>query len=942
LENHLGKIKILAVLFILLGGLLMAPSFMSFNNKKQTIENNLHKFTGLDFKIHGDVKVGLLPLPKITLGNVGIKDDDKTSMHLNSLILYPSLSSLFSSRIEIKKIGIHEGELDFVQIKQLLGKSSINNEGGSFLPNFEFVKTSISNLPKGPHSQIKDLTGSLSLTRHSALDIIVVSKFKYGLSQISFNANFLGIDELGSSDSATIEMSDEVMKLNIKGSIDKLYSAPKLEGVAQVNMQELIPESQLTYHLLKKDGFKASGDIKMDDALLDIQNITITSNSISNATGNFEWIYGYEQELDAKFLVESIDLDKLFEGSVDAVESAFDLETTLEEFIRPLINKFDIGIKSRIFGGAILSVKEAVYKSQNIKDINADLDFYNGNLVINKIGFDAPGGTKFHLAGSMSFNEIRPKFEGQTTFEVEKLKEFSGWLGMNFEEVQKHPDAKLSFSSQIDLIPSSLRLNNMKLDFGDRSIAGKITFKDSGDLRLQSKLMLKVNEINANEYGIPKKVDDTLYNLYLYDNDKDGVKIAQYFQDYKWLRAFPMDINAQIIADKAIYKDQTFNKIYASFRVSQNMLNIDEIRINSDLLNLSGQFKFQLDSLKPIYNLNFDIKSIDVFAISRLFPSSDLLAAAKNAELNKEIEAQEKLTGLSAGKTAVVNNEAYNLPLDSLNFYSLQNYNGNFFIKIAEMKNSSLPMESAYIKGVSNEGVIDFENFDFDVFKGRLTSKGTFVIGTSIPNMNFSYALNNFDPRYLIYTILDMNNLSGYMSANGSISTSGLTKDEMLRNISGQANFIGKKIEFNGMDLAEIIRVTEQNEALNLKIEYLKRAGISGKTIFDDVQGVVTFNQGIAELNNIYLSNNRSTFALSSQVDYINKLISSKGKISFIPTGGYNTLTLDIEAQGPTQNTTFNVGMDEIMKYLQLRLGASREANEIEDKSRSLLRNRKL
>jgi hypothetical protein len=912
------------------------PSFLTFNGKKESIQQNLKNVVSYNFRIDGDVKISLLPMPKISLGNVTAEDENGDTIQINKLVVHPSIMSVFLDKIQIKKIAIHDAELNLSDIKPYKNSqadSAIN------IPNFELVNTTITfDSEVGADFKVKNINAKLNFAGVTSKDLVLVSNFALGHNKYNFDASFKNVNANGDTDDATFSFYNNLASLNFSGKLGNLFKKPQLDGKMAFAIKSDAADSKANKfaQVVANDNLKSSADVLITDSLISVSNFIMSSDSIVNGRGELEWLFGFEQEIDATLSFDQINIDTLFPKVDGEKTEDFSAVTVLDNIIRPLINEFGADVRSQIFGGLTFNVGEILYNGQKIEKLALNMDVYNGDLALNHFKFIAPGKTTYLLNGNMSFNDVRPRFEGSSTLKVDDMVEFAKWLEIPLSAKLEKEKPKLQFSSKVDLIPRSLRLFGIKFSLGDTNVIGKAAFKDTGEKRLNTKLTLRINELNTNDYELASGVDNLITQLYLNDQDKSGSRFIEYINDYRWLRTFPLNLNAELLIDKAVYKDKNFTEVHSAIRVSPNNFNMDNIGINSDIIKMDGAVGMSLTAIKPNITIDLNVKDVDWKVFSGLFPSNEFLQQFLVSQVLKSSEATKD------DKTKAIDRQAIANQQNIFNFYGLNNFNCGFKINADQIRNVEFPITGMNVDGNLNEGVVAFNLLRLNVFEGQLDTKGSIAISSSVPNINFSYAINNFNPKSALKYFYNLDNFKGYMSANGSIVGAGYNFPLLIASLKGNINFLGKKIEFAGMDLSEVIRITESVEALNVRMDKLRSSSVSGDTVFDDVAGNIVFEKGIASLANMSLSTNRSRGFYSANIDYVNKLVNGRGKISFIPIGTATPINIDVDNKGKLENQAFATNVDEVAKFLQSRLGAIEAAKAQEDKAQSLLRNRKL
>ena len=229
------------------------------------------------------------------------------------------------------------------------------------------------------------------------------------------------------------------------------------------------------------------------------------------------------------------------------------------------------------------------------------------------------------------------------------------------------------------------------------------------------------------------------------------------------------------------------------------------------------------------------------------------------------------------------------------------------------------------------------------MFNGQLKTTGSILISNQLPSFSFSFAFNNFNPEELFLNIYGYQNFKGYMSVSGTMFGNGLTFDALKRRMYGRLRVEAKKINVKGFDLGEIIKTTELPMPYNAKLERLKYYTQYGETVFDDMTGEISFRDGLAEMKGFELENNRSKGRFVGKANFIDGIVNTITRISFIPTGFNAALTLDLSSQGLITKQDFDINVTEVTNFLQNRSGDYQRLLEEEEerKSRSLIRNRR-
>ncbi len=97
-----------ALLVLLVGGVLVGPGLVDWNQYKGDIQAQARKATGRDLVINGNIKITVLPAPALIAGDVSLANSEGASspnmMRLKSLEVRVALAPLLTGRIEVERV----------------------------------------------------------------------------------------------------------------------------------------------------------------------------------------------------------------------------------------------------------------------------------------------------------------------------------------------------------------------------------------------------------------------------------------------------------------------------------------------------------------------------------------------------------------------------------------------------------------------------------------------------------------------------------------------------------------------------------------------------------------------------------------------------------------------------------------------------------------------
>jgi len=857
----------------------------------------------------------------------------------------------------LKKVKIKEGRFFYNDIKNIVYKN-LSGKKNANIPEFEIDKVTLLFDSKAFSSfdEIEDISGTLGYTGITGSNLSLDLKYKIDNKPYALNAELSGFDSSGSADEATLNVSSIDYQIRFFGSLRDFFATPSLNGQVTLNflaLEEFSESAGTLYKMLRDDSYVLTSDIKVSDDLLSATNIKITSDSVTDASGEVNYSFGENPSVDIKLDVADFSIDSFIKIKDVQSIAKKTLTQVADDFFTPLLINFNLDFNSKTNGFIDVKIGKLTYNNDAIKDATLNAVFEDGKLLINDFSANIPGEGVFEVIGSVSHNGIRPKLLGELNYTIKKFADFAKWLNLDVAGTLLKDGISMKLQSNISLIPRSIKFEKIKASLGATRAIGRLGIRKNSDEPINVTSNFRLNEFNLDDFKIPQSVDNFITALYFYDADKYGKLLTTYVDDYRWLRTYPLESYFDIIIDAIKYKGQEIKNVHFSTRLFPNNLEIDQLKISNEDINLDGMLKVSMTALKPKIEVNIKSSRLNLDKFSSIFPSFDALHEQYIGALsrNKEIEDSAK-NAIKADKEILDAKDVEEVQIGEkkisypkiFNFLSLHNFDSVFDIQLDEVNTTQYPIKSFGVKGAIIDGVVRIDGTEVQMFDGVLKANGSLVILTQVPTLSFSFALNNFNPSELLKYMYGYENFKGYMSVSGTITGNGLNITNFKNRMYGRLNVIGKKIVTKGFDLGEIIKTTELPMAYNAKLERLKYYSKYGETEFTDLKGRIDFVNGLAGFEDFVFENNRAKGIYVGRVNYINNIVNSIARISFIPTGFNTVLTIDMTSKGQLANQTFAANMTEISKFLQTRSGDYQKfiQEEEERKSRSLIRNRRL
>lgn len=601
----LKKIVIGVVLFIILaiagvGGYIY---MMDWNQHKSVVSERFAQITGLNASIEGDLKVDLLPSPKISANAVRFFKSNAPRDPL----------------VTVKEISANVELIPMFQQKFVINSMTLTNATVNVLIN-----------EKGVSNWDNVNAGSANKT---------------GNVEVSFNNVRLNNSILNYKN---LQDNKEFMLPNISATVN----ASTIKGPYKTNGNLIYNNNEIKFQgaIAKSQGYHVNmtfenaptGSKAALDSIFDKQSKGTLTFKTAHLSDIMTALFGenfisnqYNESLDTSFKFE---YDKTFAklnnfvikygdkaaGSGDLMlknlpnnkEFALNLEMTqLDLGIFELIGK-DILENTRqgkkfadsnlaTYNGIIdIKAAHALYNGAEVLNFNTGLTLQNGLLTITRLGLNMPGNTNLKFIGAINLNE-NLAFQINQIFETDDLRQFVSVFGIDLAKLAKDENKKAIFKRAKADIALNGDMNQLKISAPQINIDSTVLSGDIGFVLNEGKtFVLAVIE--------GSKILFDKYVQLLPQNSKDlsfKDKFIHQMNLIPWNHA--LNIDASIALKGAVYNNIPLENMMLEFNSYDQAFNIKKLSIG----NIAGgslNLQFNADSVykNPQFSdLSYDVKT---------------------------------------------------------------------------------------------------------------------------------------------------------------------------------------------------------------------------------------------------------------------------------------------------------------------------------------------
>ncbi len=862
--------KLFAIFCIFIAALFLVPHLFTFNNLRDDVAEKIFRDTKVHTEIFGNIKIAILPSMKIMVSNATIKGPD---FALDIPLLNLKINALDLLKGVINITGIEIGYCQFT-LQALEYLREILAAGGakdiSLLNNVAVSNVSlVLNTHASSFSKIQDISGNLAYQYKKRL------KFNgnFAIDKKNYNSDIILHYDSNQNSSAVIESEfiKIVLNANIKDNND-------LTGTINASLKNApLSSGDKLYERLINDNMHLDGDVILSNNAILLSNLAISGKEFGDLKGSAEILLGEIHKIKSNLVSESVNIDILSQTFSDYQKKQ---RFTIENIVKSILLSFNFDIPSNIDAFVNVSIKNILHQNHAMKSFLLNAKASDGKVYIDELSVFLPGDAYFGCSGMASHNKIRPKFDGKIEVKIANYNAFNSWIKIDEKLFQHLFNQPLFFTSTMSLMPRNLKIDNISLKWGDLSASGKTVFKYSGDDKITSKGVLRINHIDTDSLNLSNKIDDFITNLYAYDIDKSGEKFRQLTNDFHWLRSFPIHLDGEIYIDSLGLKKIKMDKFSTYLKLSPNFISVENLSINSEKAEILGNISLSTSAITPKFEVDLNIPKFDVEFLDGLLPSIDVrLQAIQNAF--KEFPELNSLT-------------------NRYNFYGLRHVVADCKIKIGNLLTDKIAIRDVSSEIKVLDGIAQIKDLKAKIFNGELELVGNVVFSSLVPIYNASFAINNINFAAMTNYLYGNNNspFSGYSSISAVLDAKGSNIYDIYENIRGKLKFIGRNIWVNGFDIGEIMHLSEQPFDTEYKQRVITGGLTSGKSLFDEVIGDAVLNAGVLSVKDMQIRTPRISGAISLNFKMLSNFAAYFARLNFIPVGRRNSMSIDIVGDG--------------------------------------------
>lgn len=458
---------------------------------------------------------------------------------------------------------------------------------------------------------------------------------------------------------------------------------------------------------------------------------------------------------------------------------------------------------------------DAINFSDLVGKLNLKAKYEDLKFTLEKFFITLPGKSGATAAAIIEADPAKKTMKGSAAFKFVGSNMDDLLTGLNLARAKKKKTlGEFVFEGKAYLYDKTIHLREFNGKIDDNLVAGQVLVDYSKEFAGQA--AFNFNKLELGKFYIKDNAEEGFID----DSFAARLDIIRYFDSI--FDHLSLSVNSDNLTNSGTKLDGF--SIFA--QISPGICEIKDFFFNTKLTgNVSGNAYFDITDFQPKAKFNIKMENLD-------FDLIDL------------------------GYT-IVQNDTYNFDgkwsEDKISFEKLSSFDGEINLQADHLKfyhfnfdNFRVVMETSANKTKITEARLDGFGTKIDI-DGQLTN--------DFPSFDLNFIATNIDIQSFMKDTFRFDNVSGQFNATGTISSSGISFKEMIKNLRGKFSIVSRGFAARGFDVAQL--------AKNLpKIKRIEQAEAAGKyflnrgvTEFGGFSSYLQLSAGVMSFENLPLVN---------------------------------------------------------------------------------------
>lgn len=893
--------SILSLFIFLIVVALIAPSFMDWNSYKSEIRAQAAERFGYDVALNGDIHLSVLPYPRLVLNDVAVSHQNEAQsgdafLSFEKFDVNLDITQLIAGKIHVGSVSLQKPIISIIQTSE---------DGYNFLTpqlqkSFKTSDPKDAAQPTEPQQASADPAESAIdfAIRHinvkdAAISYTDAAGKTTSLDTLNLSLGMNGVDKPVDI-VAAFAMQGRSFKINaVINDLDLKQSAATLDLSMGIAPEKL----DLNYAgtISWTDGAALSG--KIDATLNDageylaqyIPDFNASAISQASLNGDASFASGVLELRNAnlvmggeKFFLTTKVMATPFGASVHLKsDDAFDLSRYIKSAKDAKAVQFDLNLDTD--GRAIASKKSSI----GLNGLNFEISFdaISSQEAFELKSFNIPdfAGASIDASGKVSRLHAAPKnIDAQIIVDAPKAKAFLGYWGIDASTLPSAVQrANASFSVKGTEENARILLKLAALD-GEITVSGDVKKPLSG-------LAIHEADIAIKHPNMQRAV---------------AIVTGSSFDDPNFSGS--LSYQSKVIQDGKAYR-------------------LENIKAALAKSNVRGNLMVSLERAKP------EVTGVLVF--ERLVLQSSVVKDSKKGQ--RQGGGSSSAAAPKQDRAIAQSNTAGRWSTEAINLSGLHAFNMNLEIQAQSLDYGAWPLVEPKMRLSLQDGALKISDLNAGLFGGQLGLHATVKSASKELQPiqvegDFQFSEIALDKLTQALTGSNFVRVSGIVSGQTKIETSGVSAAAMVYDLSGDGAITGTNLILEGVDVVKFARaLSEESKPGDSIMAIWSGAKSGGRTAFSTLDGAYAINEGVVNISKMDLDGAQAMIQTQGQVNLPNWTLATKHKITVKPVGGApaDVPPFEMSFSGSLDNPTQTFGQGLLQDYLNRKI--QRKLNDI-------------
>ena len=515
-------IGLAVVVVLLVGAVLVVPSFINWNQYKPEIVAAARDAAGRDLVVDGDISLSLLPAPALSVDGVRLANIEGGSapdmLRLGALQVRVAFGPLLSGQIQVQSVRLVEpvillevlpdGRANWAFGQPEAAAASSGSGGGAEgAPPLSLDAFLISDgvlvyrdRAAGIEERIEGLNvegAARSLTGpfNAAGEMTV-----RGLPT-TFDVRVGALDPARPvSVSATLGLADTDAAVNLNGTLTEPTADGKFSGNLKLTADNAAEVARLATSTggdpspMLAQPLSLTGRVDASVAGASLNDILLRLGDLQGS-GAVSATFGPELTFDAALSVNRVDLDALLAANGKGGDVGSGVATPVEDDAQAAAYPT---IPANLRGSLSLAVDGIAYNNGVIRQFQANAAVADGRLTLSRLSALLPGSSDVSVSGALTTAGGAPRFDGKLETASSNLRGLANWLRLDLSRVSADRLGSLTFTGNIRATPDLVQLYGVNLRLDATTVTGGLAYRIQD--RPSFGLELSVDRFNLDGY----------------------------------------------------------------------------------------------------------------------------------------------------------------------------------------------------------------------------------------------------------------------------------------------------------------------------------------------------------------------------------------------------------------------------------------------------------